>query len=120
VVWKERGWALALLGRETLGATLVHKLKLARGDGRDVFIYIDVANGLELKTATIEHANGAETRMEIVFTDYRPVQGVLRPFKLDTSADGQLKTQLAISSWEINPVIDDAIFRLPEPAAKRP
>ncbi len=119
VVYRERGHALELLGREAVGDAAAFALRLRRLDGREALIYIDAASGLELKTTTRDR-RGGDALQEIGYGDYRSVQEVQRPFLIESRSGGRLVSRLLVSSWEINPPLSDDLFRLPVPPAKRP
>jgi outer membrane lipoprotein-sorting protein len=40
---------------------------------------------------------------------------VMMPFAVETRADGKLLMQMTFDSVEINPVINDSLFRKPQP-----
>lgn len=109
-LFKARGDRLELMGREEIGGTSVFKLKLTRREnGGEIFFYLDSESGLELKNSgTI-----AEQQVECRLGDYRAVDGVLIPFTVESRSSGQIQMRLAFDSAEINPPVDDAIFRKP-------
>ena len=112
--FEDRGDRLELLGREEIDGIPVFKLKLTgRESGRGTFFYLDSESGLELKNSgTIEGGDGAQL-VECRLRDYRPVDGVMFPFAVESRINGKVQMQLAFDSVEINPSVDDAIFRKP-------
>jgi outer membrane lipoprotein-sorting protein len=112
-VYREKGYRLELLGEENLEGTPVFKLKLTRTDGREIYFYLDVASGITMKSAMKSKSGASETMKEIIFTDYKPVNGWLVPFHIDNKTDGKTQVQLIMTTIEINPVIDDALFVMP-------
>jgi hypothetical protein len=47
--------------------------------------------------------------------DFRPVQGVMVPFVLETAVDGYKDThKMVIDKVSLNPVLDDAMFARPK------
>jgi outer membrane lipoprotein-sorting protein len=113
VVYKEKGFKLELLGKEDLAGTAVFKLKLTKTDGREIYFYLDAASGIELKSTMVLKSGASETMNEIIFADYKPVNGLLMPFHIENKTNGKTQMQLTITTIEINPVIDDAIFIMP-------
>ena len=113
VSFRENGWQLELAGADTLAETPVNKLKLTRSDGRIAFFWLDASSGLLVKTTTTDKSGPAPTQLEILFSDFRPVQNLNRPFKLEIKADGKTKSQIIITAWEINPKISDTLFCMP-------
>jgi hypothetical protein len=50
---------------------------------------------------------------EIVFAEYKLVNGLLVPFQIENKSNGQTQALLTLTTIEINPVIDDALFVMP-------
>lgn len=113
VVYKEKGYKLELLGKEDLGSTPVFKLKLTKIDGREIYFYLDAASGIELKSTMVLKSGASETLNEIIFADYKLVNDLLMPFHIENKTNGKTQVQLILTTIEINPAIDDAIFVMP-------
>jgi outer membrane lipoprotein-sorting protein len=113
VVYREKGYKLELLGGETLEGTLVFKLKLTKTDGREIYFYLDAASGITMKSAMKSKSGASETMEEIVFAEYKLVNGLLVPFQIENKSNGQTQALLTLTTIEINPVIDDALFVMP-------
>ncbi len=113
VVYKEKGYKLELLGKEDLEGTPVFKLKLTKTDGREIYFYLDAASGIELKSTMVLKSVVTESMNEIIFGDYKPVNGLLMPFYIENKTNGKTQMQMTMETIEINPAIDDAIFVMP-------
>lgn len=113
VVYKEKGYKLELLGKGDLEGTPVFKLKLTKTDGREIYFYLDAASGIELKSTMALKSGANETMNEIIFGDYKPVNGLMMPFHIENKTNGKTQVQLSLTTIEINPAIDDAIFVMP-------
>lgn len=113
VVYKEKSYKLELLGKVDFEGTPVFKLKLTKSDGRDIYFYFDTASGIELKSAMVSKSGASETINEIIFGDYKPVNGLMMPFHIENKTNGKTQAQLTVTTIEINPAIDDAIFIMP-------
>lgn len=78
--------------------------------------YIDQATSTVTK---IEYQNFAESdsnvseKIELFFTDYRSISGVLVPFTQTSYADGRLRTTLTLSSVAFNTSLPDSQFVVP-------
>jgi len=113
VVFKEKGYKLELMGKEDMEGTLVFKLKLTKSDGRDIYFYVDAASGIDLKSTMVLKSDAGGTMNEIIFADYKPVNGLMMPFHIENKTNGKTQVQLSLTTIEINPAIDDAIFVMP-------
>ncbi|MCU0237713.1 MAG: DUF4292 domain-containing protein [Acidobacteria bacterium] len=121
VVFAEKGYALELLGSEELEGKPAYKLKLVKADGREIHYYLDAASGLELKSSRAKTGESGGP-VEILYSDYRPVSGVMMPFTVENRLNGQLQVQLTFDEIEIDPAMADALFAMPadnEAAAKK-
>jgi outer membrane lipoprotein-sorting protein len=114
LVFKEKGYKLELLGKEDIEGTPVFKLKLTKTDGREIFFYLDADSGLELKSTLTTKTGETETLNEILYRDYKPVDGVMLPFTVENRMNGKTEMQMTMESIEINPAMDDAMFAMPQ------
>jgi len=113
VVYKERGYALELLGKEDLDGKPAFRLKLARDNGREIVIFLDAGSGVELKSALRIQIGENNALVEILYGDYRPVSGFMMPFAIENRLDGQVQMRMTFETIEINPVLDAAFFAIP-------
>jgi hypothetical protein len=78
--------------------------------------YIDQSTNLISK---IEYQNFAQNdsnvseKVEVFFSDYRPVSGVLVPFAQSAYADGRLQSKLTLTSVTFNAGLADSEFTVP-------
>ena len=116
VFYKDRGDWLELLGREEIGGTPVYKLRLTRrGGGQPILYFLDVESGMELKNSSPVMNGAKEQTVESWPRDFRPVDGMMMPFAVESRADGKILMQMTFDSVEINPPIDDSLFQKPQP-----
>jgi outer membrane lipoprotein-sorting protein len=113
VVYKEKGYKLELLGKEDLEGIPVFKLKLTKTGNLEIYYYLDAASGIELKSTMVLKSGANETMNEIIFADYKPVNGLMMPFHIENKINTKTQAQLTLTTIEINPVIADAIFVMP-------
>ena len=60
----------------------------------------------------------AERTLESYPTDYRKVNGLMCAYSLDVKIAGQSVFQKQVQQVEINPPIDDSIFKMPSTPVK--
>jgi len=113
VVFKEKGNKLELLGREDMEGTPVFKLKLTQAGGREIYFYLDADSGVELKSAMTLKNGETATLNEILYGDYRPVDGVTMPFSVENRMNGKTQVRMTMENIEINPAINDGLFAMP-------
>lgn len=120
VDYKDKGHTVELLGKEDLEGTAVYKLKLTlkNGDVRD--IYIDAGNYLELKVTMKRKTPGGEIELDQYVGNYKPVNGLMFPFSIETKVKGQTANQIMIDKVEIDVPVDDSLFKMPAKPAEKP
>lgn len=112
-VFAEKGHRLELLGTEPMDGKPAHKLKLVKGDGKEIFFFLDAASGLELKSSRMVKIGEREALVEILYGDYRPAGGLAMPFAIENRLDGQPQVRMTFAEIEIDPVMEDAMFAMP-------
>ncbi len=116
--------AFEYLGQETLDALAVHHIRfwntfssnaklrhLAEFSVKD--LWIDAATGLPRKLSFDRRAaGGAEPRIpvEVFFSDYRRVSGVLYPFRIEKHFNGTPWATITIEDVQLNVGLTDAAF----------
>jgi outer membrane lipoprotein-sorting protein len=121
--YKERGYKVEFLGKETVEGTQTFKLKLTKKpitvDGKPTdnisFYYFDAENYVPIMVET-EVKVGPQKGVigQTKMSDYQEVSGLLFPFALSEGAKGGGSQAIAISAIEVNPKVEDAAFKFPE------
>jgi outer membrane lipoprotein-sorting protein len=108
VDYEKKGNTIEYLGSETVAGRRMHQLRVTSPTQRVTRCYLDAETGLEARLVT------QTPRGEMVqeLSDYRDVEGLKFPFKVTTSIGGVPAVAIQITRVEINPQIDDAIFKM--------
>jgi len=114
VDYKAKGRAVELDGTEDVGGSPAWKLKVTEKDGGVDYVYIDTKSNLMVKSAS------AHVGVTILFSDYRMVDGLVVPFKIEQDA-GPGTVKMTLDKIELNVPVDDAQFQMPveAPAAAK-
>jgi outer membrane lipoprotein-sorting protein len=122
VDYKQKGYAIDLVGRETLEGKPVFHLKVTRKDAPPQDFYLDADTGLEAKIVINDvDPNGGAVQVETALSDYRKVQGRMVPFRTRQSMrlpEGTRTAEMNLETIEFNLPLEDALFRIP--GAKSP
>jgi outer membrane lipoprotein-sorting protein len=110
VNYKAKGYDLQMIGTETLNGREVYHLRLTGTNKRAQNLYIDAKTNLEAQIVGDSSMGPIENEL----SDYRDVSGVKMPFMMRTLSNGAVLGQIAVDTFEVNPKIDDAIFKLPK------
>jgi hypothetical protein len=118
VDYKEKGHSLELVGRDKVGEAEAWRLKLTLKNGTVRDVYLDAGSFLEIQTVSKRTIRGMALEAESRLEDYREVGGILFPHLIRSGAKGRPERQsLIVEKIEVNPVLEDAHFRMP-PEAK--
>ncbi|MBE9491453.1 MAG: outer membrane lipoprotein-sorting protein [Bacteroidetes bacterium] len=116
--WKEKGYQVEFLGTDEMEGTEVYKIKLVKEDGDENIFYIDTENYLILKTNLKTNYQGSEVVIDNYFSNYKPVDGILIPYNMETRMEEQTVNQVVIDTVKLNVEIDDSLFIRPEKSEK--
>jgi outer membrane lipoprotein-sorting protein len=110
-----KGTKVALEEVEPVEGRDAYKLRLTMKDGTVQHIWIDAQSFLDVKVEGIPRRMDGRMRTVWVYQrDFRPVQGVMIPFVLETAVDGYSNThKMVIDKVTLNPKLDDALFAKP-------
>jgi outer membrane lipoprotein-sorting protein len=115
VDYKTKGNRIELAGKENLDDKPVYRLKLTNKNGDIRFYFIDASSFLLLKWEGIRKTGEQELPWESFFSDFRDVQCLKYPFRIDQGSPGtEIKQTLTTEKMEINPQIDDSHFAKPQ------
>lgn len=121
--YKERGLKVELLGKETIEGTECYKVKLTKKpikvDGvptdNILFYYFDAENFVPLlMESEIKTGQAKGMVQQITYSDYQDVDGLMMPFSMSQGVKGAGSSPLKITAYQLNPKVDDAVFKFPE------
>jgi outer membrane lipoprotein-sorting protein len=92
-----------------------YKLKLTMKDGRVQHVWIDAQSFLDVKIdGSPRRFDGRMRDVWVYQRDFRPVQGLMVPFVLETAVDGVRQThKMTVEKVAVNPKLDDTRFAKP-------
>ncbi|MFZ1613244.1 MAG: hypothetical protein WAT51_03670, partial [Holophaga sp.] len=110
--WKEIYKQVQTLGVETVEGKVCFKVELTPHQGSPTTNFYDQTSGLLIKSvSTVKTAMG-EITAELLLSDYRKVDGLLAPFKIVTTAAGQV-ILITLDSMAANAPIPEGAFEPP-------
>jgi outer membrane lipoprotein-sorting protein len=115
VDYKEKGNKVEYVGKEPVEGTDAYKLKVTLKTRTVNYFYLDADSYLVIKEESKRTVRGVERESETTFGDYKKVEGLIFPHSIEAGAKGQSQKQkITIEKIEINPVIDESRFKMPE------
>jgi len=128
--FKEKGYAIELLGKETIDGVETFKVKLTKKpltvDGAKVenisYYFFDIENFVPIVVHSEIPSGPAKGQMsESKMSDYDEVEGLYFPFSMSSGLKGQPGGQaVTIEKIELNPTVDAKEFAFPEEAEAAP
>jgi hypothetical protein len=100
---------LTLEGEDKVNDMPVYKLKADLGGGNSIFMFIDKASFLQVKTSAAVNTNGQAMTIDVFMSDYKEVNGVFLPMKTNTSAGG-MDIVMTFDKVEVNIPMEDSLF----------
>ncbi len=126
VNYRARGHQVMLIGKEDFEGTEVYKLQITTKGGRTLFSYLDAEHFIEIKRVTRGTApDGTEFEVTTLFSDYKPVNGVMLAHVIETQGGGfggrgrragrgGGRAIQTIEHVEVNPELAEVLFQMPK------
>jgi len=114
VDYKAKGHQVELVGKDKVEGSDAFKLKVTKKNGDVEYHYLEAESYLPLRVEAKRTIRGSEIETETTLGDYKEAGGFLWPHSFQSGAKGRPEKQsLTVEKIEINPVIDDARFKMP-------
>ncbi|MFI5235177.1 MAG: outer membrane lipoprotein carrier protein LolA [Gemmatimonadales bacterium] len=109
-----KGNIITLVGKDSVEGRAAWKLKVTGKDSAVHYIYFDAGSFLQVKWEGIIHGANGDYSVASYFHDYRPVNGVMFSYSIDSGSDDAPGAQkIRLTTVEVDPVLDDSLFRGP-------
>ena len=113
VGYKTKGNKVELVGMDQVEGTDVQKLRVTLPNGDVRLYYMDADSGVPIRMEETRLVRGTEQQYETTLGDYKPVNGWLMPFSIESGPKGQDKTTVHYEKIEANVKLDDTRFAKP-------
>jgi hypothetical protein len=111
--WKSQGHNAEMAGMDSVENIPAYKIKLTRKDGGIEYYFIDTKNYMLQKRIYYRVIRGKEAEVANFFRDYRTIDGILFPFIIDATMDGQPYSSIQYETIELNKLVDEKMFEMP-------
>ncbi len=124
--YKEKGYTVEFMGKETVEGTEAYKIKLVKEpltiDGQSVedvsYYYFDTENYVPIAVESEAHTGPMKGQTQyITMSDYQEVDGIYFPFSISQGMKNGPTQPITFDSIELNPELDAAAFAFPEEMA---
>jgi outer membrane lipoprotein-sorting protein len=111
---KARGIRIELAGKEKVEGQDAYRLQVTLKGGDVDFYYFDAATYRKVRWEGTRHQNGKAVIYETAFHDFRPVAGLVLPFRIDSGVKGApASAHIVLTSIELDPPLAEARFGKP-------
>ena len=107
--YKAKGSMVELVGLEDAGGKKAFRLRVTRKGLPPTEIFIDSTTYLDIKAVSTVPGSGT---MELVFGDYRSVDGMMVPFSVKSTAAGMTVSELKLDQVEFNITLPPDSFKI--------
>ena len=108
--YREKGYQVEVVASE---AGAPPHLRVTKKNGKVQDIYLDPSTFLEQRISTEVSQGGKTATITTEFSNYRPVDGMMVPFAIRQSVNGQVQTEVNYDRVQFNLPFDDGLFRMP-------
>ena len=112
--YKAKGTKIELGEPLKEGDRTLHHLIVTPKGSPAMHYYLDPVTGLEAKMVIDTEDAGQKIKMELRFSDFKPVAGRTVPFTVEQYVNGAQVMTMTFQSIEFNIPVDDALFRMPK------
>lgn len=121
VDYRDKGHQVTLLGKVKLESGEAYKVEVRKKGGAVEYHFLDARSYLTVRIEGKRTIRGMPIEGESLLGDYRKAGGVLWPYSIRSGARGAAEKQtLIVEKVEVDPVLDDARFRMPSTKPTEP
>lgn len=113
VDYRAKGRRIAVEGPDMVGATKAVRLGITGKGGLALRMWLDADTGLVLKSASEVMQGEQRVTIETLLSDYRSVDGITIPHKMETLINGQPQAVITVDGVDLAPVVDPTTFSMP-------
>ena len=112
---KKKGYKLGALAEKKINDRAAVGISVAKEGHKDIFLYFDKETGMLVlsERQAKDPMGGEEYKQETRFGNYKDVDGVKRPHKIDVLRNGEKYVELEVTDYKILDKLDDSTFEKP-------
>ena len=111
---ESKGVKVVYVGQSKVDGRDAHELRLTLASGASATVWLDGVTFLEIKRSQMLPVMGKMQTVDTLITDYRVVQGIKVPFRMESGVgSAPQKVLIVTDAVEFNPKLDNARFEKP-------
>lgn len=111
MAYEELGVKTELIGTEKVDGKDAYAVQVTYPSGKQVTHYFDVDSGLKVRQTEVRKGPEGEKAFSTLYKDYKEVNGIKFPHLIIQPVGGGMKLSLQAETIEVNPEVDEGIFR---------
>ncbi len=111
---KEKGYTVEYVGEADVEGTPAVQLRVMDTADLKIDVYLDAEYFVDLKWEVRTEREGNRIQVDLLFSDYKDVDGLLLPHSMTTVLGGRTMSQISVDSILLNTDIDPAVFEMPQ------
>jgi hypothetical protein len=119
VDYQAKGNTVEYLGHDTVDGDDVYRLKVTLKNGDIIYYYLDPDTYIEIRTEKQQFIRGAMRETQTDLGSYKPVDGVMYPYSIEsgTKNNPNFREKISVTSIEANVPMENSEFEMPAAAA---
>lgn len=115
-----KGNKIEYLGHDQVDGDDAYKLKVTLKNGDIFYYYLDPDTYIEIEVEKQQFIRGSVRESVTVLGSYKPVNGVMYPFSIESGPKNNpdQRGKITITRIEANVPVDDGVFKMPSAPAK--
>jgi hypothetical protein len=112
---KDKGYKLAALAEKKINDRAAVGVSVAHEGHKDIFLYFDKETGMLVMSErqARDAMSGQEYKQETRYGNYKEVEGVKRPHKVDILRDGEKFVEAEVTDYKLLEKLDESNFEKP-------
>ncbi len=111
--YKDKGSKVELVGTEKVADKDAYHLKITSAEGTVVDQWIDAASYMNVKTRATTKMEGQDVTQEMVFSDFKDVEGIKFPYTMETENPQAGQMTMTTNKITLNGKVDETVFKKP-------
>jgi outer membrane lipoprotein-sorting protein len=116
--YKQKGYTVELVDSNPVGGVAAYHLRVTKKNGRAQDIYLNRETLLESKITMDIEQGGRKGQVTTEFSNYKAVEGIMVPFQIRQSFNGQPVAEVVYTQIHFNTPMDDGLFKMPRPGGQ--
>ena len=112
--YKQKGYKVDLVGTEPVNGQPMYHLRVTKNNGRAQEVFLDGKTLLESRMTMELEQGERKGQAAIEFSNYKSIDGIMVPFTIRQTVDGQVVGEVSYDAIQFNVPMDEGLFKMPK------